>query len=127
MKKKAAKKNSKQTSPKPVKKAAKKNTIKSNTSQVKKKSATVSGKTNKKKLNEPVLKGKKKSLLKNRSVNASNETGISEILLQRGEFVIERFSDTKYCCMMIRSDGRREAHFCAATLEEVQVHFELEH
>lgn len=49
------------------------------------------------------------------------------ILLRIGDFVLEKISDTRYCCMRIVEGGRRVQHVCFKTERAARFHMELMH
>jgi hypothetical protein len=49
------------------------------------------------------------------------------ILLRAGDFVLEKISDTRYCCMRIVEGGRRVQHVCFKTERGARFHMELMH
>jgi len=49
------------------------------------------------------------------------------ILLRIGDFVLEKISDTRYCCMRIVEGGRRVQHVCFRTERGARFHMELMH
>lgn len=49
------------------------------------------------------------------------------VLMKKGDFVIEKFSDTKYCCMRVLPDGRREEHICYSTENGARRHLANKH
>lgn len=78
------------------------------------------------------LPAKKKVIIKRKSATRSmsfeSVTGLhQEIIAVKASFVIEKFSDTKYCCMQVLPDGRREEHICYKTEGGARRHLENRH
>lgn len=82
------------------------------------------------------LPAKKKIIIK-KSVNAKTVTRSMSVesvgnfppsvIKEKGDFVVEKFSDTKYCCMRVLPDGRREEHICYKTEAGAIRHLQNKH
>lgn len=94
------------------------------------------GKTKKKAAAKKRLPAKKKKVIVKkaapksltRSVNLEAVEGFPpSVLVRKGDFVVEKFSDTEYCCMHVLPDGRREEHICYSTERGARRHLEKKH
>lgn len=93
-------------------------------------------KTAKKTATRSKLPAKKKIITK-KSVNAKPVTRSMSVesignfplsvIKEKGDFVVEKFSDTKYCCMRVLPDGRREEHICYKTEAGAIRHLQNKH
>ncbi|MFT3701401.1 MAG: hypothetical protein QM802_03485 [Agriterribacter sp.] len=51
----------------------------------------------------------------------------ASVLMQKGNFVLEKINETRFCCMEVMEDGRREAHVCFKTENAARTHILLNH